>query len=240
MLHRHALPANLPRSSATAARRGDRARVFATLRRPPPANACVDARPPHRPLARDAAPLDETTSDEQLMQRYAGGDVRAFELLYARHRRPLFGFLRRALDNPTLAEEAYQEVWSRIIQARARYRPDARFTTWMFQIAHNLLIDGHRRTRPTQTMEQLDESRIDPEVQRPEQPERELSAFEERRRLQVAIEELPEEQRVALQLRLAEELPLEEIASITGVGRETVKSRLRYAMDRLRARLGEP
>ena len=214
-------------------------RVFVTLRGLPPSTTAEGHRPRHRPRHLDSAPLDDTTSDEQLMQRYAGGDARAFELLYARHRRPLFGFLRRALDNPALADEAFQEVWSRIIQARARYRPDARFATWMFQIAHNLLIDGHRRARPTQALEQLDESRIDPQVLRPEQPERELSAFEEHRRLQVAIAELPEEQRVALQLRLAEELPLEEIASITGVGRETVKSRLRYAIDRLRARLGE-
>ena len=211
--------------------------VFATLRslrRPP----CTGE--PRYPHLIDTPLVDDTVSDEQLMLRYAGGDVSAFEQLYARHRRALFGFLRRAMDNPAQAEEAFQEVWSRIIQARARYRPEARFTTWMFQIAHNLLIDGHRRARPTQTLDQLDEARIDPEVLRPEQPERTLSDFEERRRLQRAIDELPEEQRVALQLRLAEELPLEAIASITGVGRETVKSRLRYAMDRLRARLGDP
>lgn len=229
----------MPCQAALDVRGGGQARVFATLRWLPPSTSFEDGRPRHRLRHLDNAPLDDTTSDEQLMQRYAGGDARAFELLYARHRRPLFGFLRRALDNPALADEAFQEVWSRIIQARARYRPDARFTTWLFQIAHNLLIDGHRRARPTQALDQLDESRIDPQVLRPEQPERELSAFEERRRLQVAIAELPEEQRVALQLRLAEELPLEEIASITGVGRETVKSRLRYAIDRLRARLGE-
>jgi RNA polymerase sigma-70 factor, ECF subfamily len=234
------LALTVPRSTAHFSRTATTAGacVFATLRLLPP----TAADPPisrTRPRSPDNPTLDDTRSDEELMQHYAGGDTRAFELLYARHRRSLFGFLRRALDHPAHAEEAFQEVWSRIIQARARYRPDARFTTWMFQIAHNLLIDGHRRNRPTQGLDQLDEARIDPEILRPEQPERALSAFEERRRLQLAIAELPEEQRVALQLRLAEELPLEEIASITGVGRETVKSRLRYAMDRLRARLGE-
>ena len=73
----------------------------------------------------------------------------------------------------------------------------------------------------------------------PTTPERELSEFEQRRRLQLAIEELPEDQREVVLLRLEQELSLEEIGAITGVGRETVKSRLRYAMDKLRARLSE-
>ena len=71
----------------------------------------------------------------------------------------------------------------------------------------------------------------------PDTPERQLSAFEERRRLQLALEELPPDQREVVLLRLEQELSLEEIGEITGVGRETVKSRLRYAMDKLRARL---
>lgn len=70
-------------------------------------------------------------------------------------------------------------------------------------------------------------------------PESQLSEFEQRRRLQLAMEQLPDEQREVLQLRLEQELSLEEIAQITGVGRETVKSRLRYAMDKLRAGLSE-
>ena len=73
----------------------------------------------------------------------------------------------------------------------------------------------------------------------PDSPERSLSAFEERRRLQLALEELPDDQREVVLLRLEQELSLEEIGEITGVGRETVKSRLRYAMDRLRSRLNE-
>ena len=73
----------------------------------------------------------------------------------------------------------------------------------------------------------------------PDTPERQLSQFEQRRRLQLAMDELPPEQREVLLLRLEHELTLEEIGEITGVGRETVKSRLRYAMDRLRTRLNE-
>ena len=70
-------------------------------------------------------------------------------------------------------------------------------------------------------------------------PERQLSEFEERRRLQLALDELPEEQREVILLRLEQELSLEEIGEMTGVGRETVKSRLRYAMDKLRQRLNQ-
>ena len=71
----------------------------------------------------------------------------------------------------------------------------------------------------------------------PDEPERTLSAFEERRRLQLALQELPEDQREVVLLRLEQELTLEQIGEITGVGRETVKSRLRYALDKLRQRL---
>jgi len=183
--------------------------------------------------------VSEPLSDEQLMLAYAAGDTRAFEQLYGRHKRPLFAFVMRGLSTRALAEECFQEVWSRVIQSRARYRPDARFTTWMFQIAHNLLVDQYRRQRPTVD---LDEARDDVEGQSeaPARPEAVLSEFERRRALQLAMDALPVDQRVVLLLRLEQELPLEEIASITGVGRETVKSRLRYAMDKLRERLGAP
>jgi RNA polymerase sigma-70 factor (ECF subfamily) len=177
-------------------------------------------------------------TDEELMLAYAQGDVRAFETLYGRHRGPLYRFVLRGLTSRAVADECFQEVWSRVVAARERYRPDAKFTTWMYQIAHNLLIDTYRRTRPEVAMPTGEDGELrDFEDEETLQPERRLSEFEERRQLQLALDELPEEQRFALQLRLEQEMPLEEIAAIQGVGRETVKSRLRYALDKLKSRL---
>ena len=180
---------------------------------------------------------DTDATDEDLMLAYARGDGRAFDLLYARHRGPLFRFLQRGLGNRASTEEAYQEVWARVIAARARYRPEAKFRTWLFQVAHNLLVDQYRRRRPEDPSADVEVAlALSPDAEEA-RPDARMTAFEEHRQLQRALEALPEEQRIALQLRLEQELSLEEIATITGTGRETVKSRLRYAMDKLRATL---
>ncbi len=175
-------------------------------------------------------------TDEELMLAYGAGDVTAFQELYSRHRAPLFRHMVRRLRDTPLAEELFQDVWQRVIAARERWRPDAKFSTWLYQVAHNRIADHwrakqHRPDAPDDAMELAER------VPDPETPERMLSAFEERRRLQRALEELPDDQREVVLLRLEQELSLEEIGEITGVGRETVKSRLRYAMDKLRARL---
>ena len=196
----------------------------------------VDDSQAHASLATDAEP------DGELMQRFAAGDLAAFEQLYARHRGGLMRFLQRGLGRRELAEECFQEVWSRVISARERYRPEARFATWLYQIANNLLIDQYRRQRPEVATDELPEAppvdSINPVAPAAAlSPEDTLGAFEESRRLQQALAELPDEQRIAVQLRLEQELSLEEIGRITGVGRETVKSRLRYALDKLKERL---
>lgn len=175
-------------------------------------------------------------TDEELMLAYGAGDAPAFELLYSRHRGALFRFMMHQVRERGTAEELYQDVWQRVVMARQRYRPDARFSTWLFQIAHNRLTDHWRsqKHRPAPPVDAIERAEREPD---PETPERQLSAFEERRRLQLALEELPADQREVLVLRLEQELTLEQIGQITGVGRETVKSRLRYALDKLRNRL---
>jgi RNA polymerase sigma-70 factor (ECF subfamily) len=177
-------------------------------------------------------------SDEALMGAWAAGDAAAFAPLYARHRTGLYRFLLRQLRDAALADEFFQDTWQRVIAARAGWKPEAAFSTWLFRIAHNRLNDHWRalKHRPP-APEDADERAA--RVPDPDTPERVLSEFEQRRRLQMALDELPEEQREVLTLRLEQELTLEEIGEIAGVGRETVKSRLRYAMDKLRARLNE-
>jgi len=177
--------------------------------------------------------------DAMLMLAYARGDLAAFDALYARHRGMLYRFLLRSVRDPHRTDELFQETWSRVIGARARYQPQAKFSTWLLQIAHNLMIDSLRRQRPTAGAEETEAALANLPTPEREQPEHALSEFERRRNLQRAIERLPEEQRIAVMLRLEQELSLEEIAAVTGTGRETVKSRLRYAMTRLREVLSE-
>src|SRR5690606_34150792 len=158
------------------------------------------------------------------------------EQAYARHRTRLCRFRLRQLRQPALADELFQDVWQRVIAARARWTPEAAFATWLFRIAHNRLAD-HWRAASHRPPAPADAELRTARIADPDTPEQRLSEFEQRRRLQLALDELPDEQREVLLLRLEQELTLEEIGEITGVGRETVKSRLRYAMDKLRARL---
>ena len=176
-------------------------------------------------------------SDESLMLAYAAGDAAAFERLYHRHRGKLYRFLARQLHgNGALADELFQDVWQRVIAARKGWKPDAAFSTWLYRIAHNRLADHWRALQHRPPAPEDGDERA-ARVPDPDTPERQLTEFEERRRLRLALDALPEEQREVVLLRLEQDLSLEEIGEITGVGRETVKSRLRYAMDKLRQRL---
>jgi len=183
----------------------------------------------------DASADDDAT----LMLAYAQGELSAFDTLYARHRGTLYRFLLRSARDQALAEELFQETWSRVVASRARYTPQAKFSTWLLQIAHNLLIDSYRRKRPVAGGEEAEQVLGNLSAPGHEEPEHVLSDFERHRRLQRAIESLPDEQRTAVLLRLENDLSVEEIAEVTGVGRETAKSRLRYAMNRLREQLAE-
>lgn len=178
----------------------------------------------------------DAPSDESLMLAYGDGDVRAFEQLYARHRTRLYRFLLRQLRDGALADELFQDVWQRVVSARGGWSAEATFASWLYRIAHNRLAD-HWRALKHRPSAPADADERTARIADPDTPEHSLSEFEQRRRVQLALDELPEEQREVILLRLEQELTLEEIGAITGVGRETVKSRLRYAMDKLRARL---
>jgi RNA polymerase sigma-70 factor (ECF subfamily) len=187
----------------------------------------------------DAEPaLNDTgaVSDERLMLAWADGEAGAFEQLYARHRGRLYRFMVRQLRDPALADDLFQDVWQKVIAARAGWTPDAPFGVWLYRIAHNRLADHWRASKHRPPAPDDGDERA-ARIPDPDTPERNLSEFERRRALQLALDDLPPEQREVLLLRLEQELTLEEIGAITGVGRETVKSRLRYAMDKLRAGL---
>jgi len=179
-------------------------------------------------------------SDEGLMLRFAAGDAQAFDRLYARHRGGLFRFIARQLGRDRhLAEEMFQDVWTNLISARGGYKPAARFVTWLYTIAHNRVIDHHRRLRPVDpAVGDEDVDGGDPMQQVPapatSQPERIAQARQQAARLLACVERLPRAQREAFLLHEEGGLSVDEIAAITGADREAVKSRLRYALAKLR------
>lgn len=166
------------------------------------------------------------------MLAYAGGDAGAFERLYRRHKDPLYRYFLRHVDAAD-AGELFQDVWKNLIQARERYRADAPFAAWLFRLAHNRLMDHYRRQRPH---DELPDDLPQPDCT---QPERQVERADGARRLLQALARLPAEQREIIVLREERDLTLEQIAQIQGVGRETVKSRLRYALAKLRETLGD-
>jgi RNA polymerase sigma factor (sigma-70 family) len=171
-------------------------------------------------------------SDEALMQAYAGGDMAAFERLYARHRGPLYRYILRQAGDHATANDLYQGSWEKIIRARGSYSARAPFKAWMYRIARNHVVDHFRRSRPTSELS-LETMRADDAG-----PEHALIGEQAASRLAAAVSALPAEQREALLLKLEGGFDLRTIAEITGVGQETAKSRLRYAVDKLKTSVG--
>ncbi len=172
------------------------------------------------------------------MLAYAAGEASAFDALYARHKGAVFRYLRRQTGNAALAEELFQDVWLKLIDARAGYEPRAKFTTWLFTIAHNRLMDYFRSSARAALLS-YDDAPVDDIPADWPRPEETALRRETAARLLAAIDALPAAQREAFLLQQEGELSVEEIAQTTGVNRETAKSRLRYAMAKLRAELRE-
>ena len=164
------------------------------------------------------------------MLAYGQGDAAAFETLYRRHRGPLYRFVLRAIKQRSAAEELFQEVWIRVIESRSRYAPQARFTTWLYTIAHNLLVDHWRKKGLS--IVALDTEDVALESAN---PARVAEGREGLARFMHALEGLPAAQREAFLLHEEAGLTVAEIAAATGAGEEAAKSRLRYAMAKLKA-----
>jgi len=181
--------------------------------------------------------MDNVPEDSALMLRYCDGDVAAFEVLYRRHSDAVFRYLLRLCQHRDTAEDVFQDVWGKIVKARASYRPTAKFSTFLYRVAHNCFIDHIRRNkRHTQIAAVDPDSQPDPA----DLPEVETERSLARRRLEAALQELPEEQRDVFLLSEEAGLNLDQISSVTDSNRETAKSRLRYAVNKLRAAIDEP
>ena len=180
--------------------------------------------------------------DGELMLRYASGDMRAFEALYRRHRSPLYRYLARHTRDPEAANDIFQEVWSRVISSRSRYEPRAKFSTFLYRIAHNCFIDHCRRASSRHDRANVSNDEVELENILPapiaDLPDTRAEHAQTLTRYRSALNALPSEQRDTFLLYEESGLTLEEIGTITGVSMETAKSRLRYALSKLRTALG--
>jgi RNA polymerase sigma-70 factor (ECF subfamily) len=174
-------------------------------------------------------------ADEQLMLAYREGDAGAFEELYRRHKGGLFRFVTRSVRDRAVAEELYQEIWMRAIEARGRYEVQAKFTTWLYTIAHNRLVDHWRKRGLSLVSLDTEEGAAPEPAGNPgEEPLQIAAARQSAARFAAALQGLPPAQREAFLLHHEAEMSVAEIARATGCNEEAAKSRLRYAVAKLK------
>jgi RNA polymerase sigma-70 factor, ECF subfamily len=184
--------------------------------------------------------MESLDEDAKLMLRYRDGDGDAFSALYARHKGPLYRYLLRQVRNAGAAADLFQEVWSRLIATRSRYEARAKFATYLFHIAHNCTMDFFRRDLRLHHAAHSNDPALqpsEPEVPEHQRPDGIAEFAEQQSALLAAVSALPQAQREAFLLHEETGLTIEEIARVTDVGIETAKSRLRYAVRKLKKSL---
>jgi RNA polymerase sigma-70 factor (ECF subfamily) len=193
--------------------------------------------------------LREEVTDEVLMMRFQAGDRAAFATLVRKHKTAIYNFVLRLIRSPSAAEDLVQDVFVKIVQSAVDFKHESKFSTWAYTIARNICID-HLRKMSLRQHPSLDQARGDA----PDGPtlldrtadahpgasvERSAIGAELGHRIVRCVEGLPEEQREVFLLREVADLPFKDIAAITGVPENTVKSRMRYALERLQESLAE-
>ncbi|TDF34855.1 sigma-70 family RNA polymerase sigma factor [Alteromonadaceae bacterium M269] len=179
-------------------------------------------------------------TDEQLMQSFGEGDYEAFEVLYQKHKGGVYRYLLRQTASKSVAEDLFQDVWSQVIAGAANYKVTAKFTTWLYTIARNKLIDGVKHNKVVEKVLDTDcdtrenEDKLADDAKERHRPD---IAYEQERQM-VAIKHcvgrLPSTQLECFLLREEAGLALADIAEMVGSGLEAAKSRLRYAYKNLR------
>ena len=182
------------------------------------------------------------TSDEALMMRYCKGDSTAFDLLYLRHKDGLYRYLYRQCRQASLVEELFQDTWMRLVDKREQFqrREGSSFAAYLYRIAHNRLVDYFRRAGLEQNaFAQTDEEQLQNHAAQLTDVTDQIHQHRQLDLLLDSLDKLPAEQREAFLLHEEGGLTLVEIAELTEVPRETVKSRLRYALARIRKALNQ-
>lgn len=181
----------------------------------------------------------EELSDYELIRSYLGGQETAFEALYARHRKRLYGYLNSLLPGRTAeADEIFQLTWIRVVKHLPKYRDQGCFAAWLFRMARNLLIDRIRREQRGGLLTILD-GEDTPPLPSPagSEPWRNLDEHDLKGAIHLAVSELPPQQREVFLMRCNEDMPFKEIAAIQKCSINTVLARMQYALKHLRSRL---
>lgn len=168
---------------------------------------------------------DINASDEDLMLAYAKGKYEAFEVLYMRHKDSLYRYVIRLVTDSELANDLYQELWSRVIKSSSLYRVDSKWTTWVYRIAHNLVVDHYRTFKPLE--EEQDHTSMD-------SPDRAHQRAELSFQIKHCMEKLPATQREVFLLSQETDLNLKMVSEVVEASHEAVKTRLRYARTALK------
>lgn len=173
-------------------------------------------------------------SDDQLMVSFGRGDRSAFDLLYARYKQPLYGYLYRNCGNEASIDELFQDIWLKVIASSSRYKRRGKFRSWIFTLAHHCIVDFYRKS----ARQAVKQSAVE-ELASNQSTESRVRDSEVLLAVQTAIASLPLEQRQAFCLREESGFSVKEIAEIQDISVEAAKSRLRYAYSKLRIRLAD-
>lgn len=184
--------------------------------------------------------MDALVADEFLMMRYRDGDATAFDQLYARHRGGLYRFVLRQCGAESTAQELYQDIWVKLIAARSRYEPKAKFATFLYNLARHRLIDHYRYQARRGSLSVVVDSVAEQVVDdREATPDQHVAGEQAAIRIAELLQTMPEEQRSALLMRQEAGMSVREIAESMSISEEAAKSRLRYAVAKLRKGLGD-
>jgi RNA polymerase sigma factor (sigma-70 family) len=194
--------------------------------------------------------MAEEPTDLDLMQRYARGELAAFETLLRRHEKALWRFIVQSLRDVAAAEDVMQDTWLTLIQQAPRYLAHARehgqsaqFRTWLFTLARSRSVDHLRRKRPELSYEDFSDSQNDWLSQQAADsnwgPLAQVQGQQQASALLQALADLPLPQREAFLLQAEAGMSVQEIAQTCNISFETAKTRLRYARAKLKACLAE-
>lgn len=223
-------------------------RIAAPKRRFPPSNQALTMALSSIPPDIASATEDHgqvETSDESLLKLYQNGDAEAFSTLLARYRRPIFGFVLRFTRDAASAEELAQDVFLKVIERSDSFEGNSKFSTWIYKIARNHCIDHkrkmvHRRHASLDQGKREDSQPLREQVAAEQVPvDRQAASVPMRERIREAVSNLPDDQREIFLLRHTKQLKFREIADLVGIPENTVKSRMRYALERLREELSD-
>ena len=190
--------------------------------------------------------MADNAADEQLIEQYQNGDAAAFEVLYGRYKNALYHYFFRQVNSAGTADELHQDVWLNIVRSPSSFKQQASFKTWLYKIAHNRLVDYYRQQskQPLHLVHNdsdanLTDSSNEPSAAAGDEPDRSLQSEQAGHALLQCLNELPDVQREVFVLHESSGLTLQAIAGIMDSTVESTKSRLRYAVKKLRHNMAQ-